>query len=376
MKTRNISRWILIVIFATLVLVSYSESPERTCNEGGGRDDAPSPGGCSVHDRPLMKGITVSEFGGPEVLKVRYDIPIPQPTDTEVLIKVLAAGVNPVETYIRNGTHKFRPKLPWIPGQDVAGTIESVGSSVKSHKVGDRVYARLPTNSGAYAEFAVAPEDKTHRIPDHISFQQGAAIGIPYFTAYNALFQRTNSKPGESVLVHGASGATGLACVQFAYAHGMTVYGTAGTQEGLDLVTRNGAVKVFNHRDENYTTEIMKATNERGVDVVMEMLANVNLQKDMEMLAEYGRIALVGSRASIEIIPRTLMTKMGSIVGIRLKLTEEEYKEIAASIDAGLVNKYLIPRVGLEYPLEQADEAHREVIEHKKGTQGKIVLTL
>ncbi|XP_053739574.1 quinone oxidoreductase-like [Synchiropus splendidus] len=323
----------------------------------------------------LMRAIRVSEFGAPSVLKLRSDVEVPQPGLKQVLIRVRACGVNPVETYLRSGTFYLKPNLPYTPGTDVAGVVESVGADVASVKVGDRVFTSS-TVSGGYAEFTVATDDCVHKLPDTMDFSQGAAIGIPYFTAYRALVQKAHIKPGESVLVHGASGGVGVAACQLSRALGLRVLGTAGTDEGMKLVLNNGAHLVFNHREEGYIEKIMNATDGNGVDVIVEMLSNVNLSNDLHMLSNGGRVLVVGCRGSIEIDPRDTMAKEKSIIGVSLyNATAEEMKESAALFFAGMEGGWLRPVVGSQYPLDKAAQAHHDIIECP-GAAGKMVLTI
>src|SRR5438309_169084 len=226
-----------------------------------------------------MKAIRVTDFGGPDLLKVQ-DVPDPRPDSGQVLIRVKAAGVNPVDTYIRAGVYPRKPNLPYTPGTDAAGIVEAVGSNVKRFKAGDRVYTS-GSITGTYAELSLCEESRVHPLPSKTSFAQGAALGVPYGTAFRALFQRAHAKAGETLLVHGASGGVGTACVQFARAFGMTVIGTAGTEKGLALVTAQGAHHVADHRTPDYEKQIMNFTGGHGVDVIAEMLANVNLAKDL-----------------------------------------------------------------------------------------------
>ncbi|XP_008291268.1 quinone oxidoreductase-like [Stegastes partitus] len=322
----------------------------------------------------MMRAIRVSEFGAPSVLKLS-DVSVPQPGQRQVLIRVHACGVNPVETYIRAGTYARKPALPYTPGGDAAGVVETVGEGVTAVKKGDRVFTTA-TESGGYAEYTVAPEDCVHKLPDALDFAQGAAIGIPYFTAYRALVHKTHSKAGETVLIHGASGGVGVAACQLARSMGLKVLGTAGTSDGMKLVLNNGAHLAFNHREEGYTDKIMAATEGKGVDVVVEMLANVNLSKDLEMLALGGRVAIVGSRGPVEINPRDTMIKESSVMGVALFFAKpEETKQCAAELFKGVEAGWLRPVVGPKYPLEKAAQAHKDIIE-SSGASGKIVLTM
>nr|XP_020516601.1 quinone oxidoreductase [Labrus bergylta] len=323
----------------------------------------------------LMRAIRVSEFGAPSVLKLCSDVTVPHPGHRQVLIRVQACGVNPVETYIRSGTYSRKPALPYTPGSDVAGVVETVGEGVSALKTGDRVFTTA-TESGGYAEYAVAAEQCVHKLPDALDFTQGAAIGIPYFTAYRALVHKAHAKAGETVLVHGASGGVGVAACQLSRALGLKVLGTAGTPEGMKVVLNNGAHLAFNHREEGYTDKIMEATEGRGIDVIVEMLANVNLSKDLQMLAHGGRVTIVGSRGPIEINPRDTMIKESSVTGVVLFFaTPEETKQCAALLYAGMEAGWLNPVVGSKYPLNKAAQAHHDIIE-SPGAAGKMVLII
>jgi NADPH2:quinone reductase len=320
-----------------------------------------------------MKAIVVHEFGGPEVLKLE-EVPTPKPAAGQVLVRLHAAGVNPYDTYMRAGTYAVKPPLPYTPGSDAAGVIEAVGDGVKKVKKGDRVYT-AKTLTGAYAEYALALEGQVHRLPEKISFSQGAGVWVPYGTAYHALHHSAQARASETVLVHGASGGVGSAAVQMAQAMGLTVFGTAGTQKGVDLVKREGAHQVFDHSIVGYQEEILKMTGGRGVDVILEMLANVNLAADLKLLSTNGRVIIIGNRGEITINPRDLMLRRASARGFTLwAITPAEETEIHAGLIAGLENGTLRPVVGKELPLAEAARAHKEILE--RGAAGKIVLTL
>ncbi len=318
-----------------------------------------------------MRAIRVHEFGGPEALRLE-EVPNPQPGPGQVVVRIHAVGVNPVETYIRSGTYRIKPNLPYTPGSDAAGTVESIGAGVTSLKEGDRVYTS-GTLSGAYAERALCGVSQLHPLPRNVSYAQGAAVHIPYATAYRALFQRARATAGEKVLVHGASGGVGVAAVQIARAAGMTVIGTAGTDRGRRLVAEQGAHHVLDHRAPDYLDQIPSLTEGRGVDVVLEMLANVNLSKDLGILAKDGRVVVIGSRGKIEIDPRMIMSCDGDILGMTLiNVPEAELAHIHRALVAGLENGSLRPVIGQEIPLAEAPHAHRAVME--PGASGKIVL--
>jgi NADPH:quinone reductase len=318
-----------------------------------------------------MKAILVREFGGPEVLNLE-EIATPRPAAGQVLVRIHAAGVNPYDTYMRNGTYAVKPPLPYTPGSDGAGAVEAVGEGVNKVKPGDRVYT-AKTVTGAYAEYALTLESQVHPLPPKITYAQGAGVWVPYGTAYHALHQCTRARAGETLLVHGASGGVGIAAVQIARAMGLIVLGTAGTEKGLELVKREGAHHVFNHTKPGYLEQILKVTSGPGADLILEMLANVNLGQDLKLLAPYGRVIVIGSRGDVTITPRDLMTRRGSIHAFSMwGITEAEELEIHAGLIAGLGNGTLRPIVGKELPLSEAPRAHKEVL--GPGAFGKIVL--
>jgi NADPH2:quinone reductase len=317
-----------------------------------------------------MKAIQLHEFGGPEAM-VLETVPDPVPAAGQVLVRIRAAGVNPVDTYLRAGLYRPDLPLPWTPGLDGAGTVEAVGPEVTRLKRGQRVYMTAPV-SGTYAELALGAEAKVFPLPDSISFEQGAALGVPYGTAYRALFQKAQALPGESVLVHGASGGVGLAALQWARAAGLMVIGTAGSPEGLDLVRRQGAHHVLNHKQPDYRKALLELAP-KGVDVILEMLANVNLGHDLTLLAKGGRVVVIGSRGPVEINPRDAMARDAAIFGMSLfNASARDIATIHAALRAGLEQGTLKPVVSRELPLSAAPAAHHAVVE--SSTFGKIVL--
>jgi NADPH2:quinone reductase len=318
-----------------------------------------------------MRAIRVHQFGGPEVLRVE-DLPDPAPGPGEVLIRVKAAGVNPVDTYRRAGTYGRLPELPHTPGTDAAGEVVEVGDGVTRFRPGDRVYTDHLAE-GAYAELLVVPAQHAHPLPEKVSFAQGAALGVPYATAYQALFHRGRARAGELLLVQGATGGVGLATVQLARARGLTVLGTGGSEEGREEVLRQGAHQVFDHHDAGYLDRVREATGGRGVDVIVEMLANVNLGRDLGVLARGGRVVVVGSRGSVEIDPRDTMGRDADIRGMTLfNASDTELREIHAALVAGLENGTLRPVIAEEIPVSDAPRAHERVME--SAHHGKVVL--
>ena len=318
-----------------------------------------------------MKAIRVSEYGGPSVLKLE-EIPTPSPGQGQVLVKIHAVGVNPVDTYLRSNTDNRGPKLPYTPGSDAAGVVEAVGGGVTAFKPGDRVYV-AGTQTGAYAELAVCDVTQVHPLPGNVSCVQGAAMNVPYGTAYHALIHRGHGSEGESVLVHGASGGVGIAAVQIARSRGMTVIGTAGTARGRQLVAEQGAHHVLDHTASGYLKELTDLTGGRGPDVILEMLANVNLQADLGVIAMRGRIVVIGNRGNTEINARLAMNKDAAILGMALfHASPAQLAGIHAALVEGLRNGTLRPVIAQEIPLAQAPRAHEAVME--AGHHGKIVL--
>jgi NADPH2:quinone reductase len=323
-----------------------------------------------------MKAIRVHEYGGPAVMKLE-DVPDPKAGPGEVVVRVRAAGVNPVDAYIHTGSYARKPVLPYTPGQDGAGEVQSVGADVDGFKAGDRVYiggvGSTIAGVGTYAELALCSPSQLHHLPARVSFGQGAALGVPYCTAYRALLQRAHAKPGETVLVHGATGGVGIACVELAHARGLTVIGSGGTDPGLAAAREHGADVVVNHRSAGYADQIMRATGGKGVDLIVEMAAHVNLDRDLGLLSKYGRVVVVGNRGKTEIDARQAMGRDATILGMTLfNVTDVEFVEIHAALIAGLANGTLNPVVGREFPLGDATRAHEAVME--PGALGKIVL--
>ncbi len=317
-----------------------------------------------------MKAIRVHDFGGPDVLRLE-DAADPQPGPGQVVVKINAVGVNPVDYYIHTGGYGQR-LLPYTPGSDGAGVVEAVGEGVMGIHAGDRVYT-AGTITGAYAEKALCRPAQVLPLPERLSFAQGAAIHVPYYTAYYGLHFRANAQPGENVLVHGASGGVGLAAVQIAVAAGMTVIGTAGSDKGLALVKAQGAQHVLNHTQPGYLDEVKTLTDGKGPDVILEMLANVNLGKDLGVIAQSGRVVVIGSRGPIEIDPRLTMQRNSTILGMSLmNATEADLKRLHAALGAGLSNGTLTPVIAREFPLADAPAAHKAIME--PGAAGKIVL--
>lgn len=318
-----------------------------------------------------MQAIRVQQFGGPEVLRLA-DVADPVAGPGQVLVRVRAAGVNPVETYVRAGKYAALPALPYTPGTDAAGIVEAVGEGVTQFNAGDRVYV-AGTVTGSYAELTLAEVARVHALPDSASFAQGAALGVPCATAWRALFQRAHALPGETVLVHGATGSVGLAAIQLAAAAGARVIATGGSEAGRALAQAAGAAHVLDHHRDDHFDAVRALTAGRGVDVILEMLANENLGRDLRVLAPGGRVVVVGSRGPVEVNPRDLMGCDGAVLGMLLwKTPAIDLGRIHAGLRGALLTGALRPTIAAELPLREAAQAHVRVMQ--AGALGKLVL--
>ena len=322
-----------------------------------------------------MQAILAREFGGPEVLKLE-DVADPEAGSGQVRVRIHAVGVNPYDTYMRSGAYAIKPDLPFTPGADAAGVIDQVGGGVTGLKAGDRVYISGTASGkahGAYAQYAVCTPEQVHRLPERISFTQGAGLFVPYVTAWRALFGRARTRAGDTVLIHGASGGVGVAATQFAIAAGATVIGTAGSEEGVAVVKAQGAQYAVNHKTSGYLDQITALTGGRGPDVILEMLANENLDHDLTIVAPGGRVVVIGNRGRVEIDPRRIMAREAAVMGMVFwNLTNDELRPIHAALGRGFADGSLAPVISRELPLAEAAQAHRLVME--PGARGKIVL--
>jgi NADPH2:quinone reductase len=321
-----------------------------------------------------MFAIVAHEFGEPGVLTLTEQ-PDPQPGPGQIRVRVHAAGVNPYDTYMRGGGYAITPELPYTPGADAAGVIDGLGDGVTGWRVGDRVYIGGTVANrayGAYASMVLCHPHQVHPLAERLSFAQGAAINVPYATAWRAVFQRAQALKGESILVHGASGAVGVAATQMARAAGLTVIGTASTDEGAALVRAQGADHVVNHREPGYLEQVTALTG-GGPNVIIEMLANQNLDHDLAILAKYGRIVIIGNRGRVEIDPRRIMAKEATVMGMVFwNLAGDDLARIHTEMGEGFATGTLTPAVSRELPLADAAQAHRLVM--APGARGKIVL--
>jgi len=335
----------------------------------GGSDDAQGT------YRESMKAIVVHQLGPPEVLCLE-DIAALAPAWRQVLVRVRAAGVNPVDASIRSGIGPT-PQLPYTPGTDAGGVVEATGDAVDELSVGQRVYTH-GSATGTYADFALCTPEQIAPLPDSLTFAQGAAIGTPYGTAYRALFQRGSARSGERLFVHGASGGVGLAAVQLAVAAGLEVIGSASTVAGRRLILEQGAAHVVDHSLSEHGDEVLELTDGRGVDLILETRSDVHLGADLLLLSRHGRVLCVGNRGpgnegTVAVNARHLMRGEKTILGVMLHHVDAtDLSAIHAALATGLHSGALRPVVTREYPLSQAAVAHRAIA--TGHTRGKLVL--
>jgi NADPH2:quinone reductase len=317
-----------------------------------------------------MKAIRVHELGGADKLTLE-EVEKPTPAADEVLIKVAAAGVNYADTMMRAGNYLTKPDLPFTLGYESAGTVEMVGDSIKYLKVGQRVLAT--TNSGGYAEFATAKANATMPIPDELGYGESTALLVQGLTALGLL---APTKSGESILIHAAAGGVGTLLVQLAKHKGLKVIGTASSEQKLHKVIELGADFAINYSDEDWTDEVLQATDGKGVNWIIEMVGGEIVGKNLKVLAKHGTMWVYGSASNqdFRVSVLSLMHKNHKIQGYWL-MNEPVKNQIAYTQE--LLEHIKSGRLKIEvteFPLEKAREAH-EAIEARKTT-GKVVLTM
>ncbi|MCZ2722697.1 NADPH:quinone reductase [Marinomonas sp. 15G1-11] len=318
-----------------------------------------------------MKAVQIQQYGPASELALA-EVAAPSINSEQILVAVKAAGVNPVDTYRRSGTNNYTATFPHTPGLDGAGEIVEIGQDVTGFTVGQRVYFSRNL-TGSAAEFAVCIPTHTFPLADALSYEEGACLGIPYTTAHRALLGRANAKTGEKVLVHGATGAVGIAVVQLAKAMGMEVIASAGTAEGKALLEQQGVNTILDHKADEHLASYQSV--EQGFDVIIEMLANHNLDQDLKALAFGGRVAVVGNRGTVEINPRDLMARDAAVMGVALaNIKPSELSLIAKSLYPLLNCGLLKPVIRKVYPLASVAEAHEDVL--KAGAQGNLVISI
>ncbi|WP_133012604.1 NADPH:quinone reductase [Marinomonas flavescens] len=316
-----------------------------------------------------MKAMQIMAYGpASELALVEANKPVINAD--QILVKVSAAGVNPVDTYIRSGTNNYSATFPHTPGSDGAGTVAEVGANVTGFNAGQRVYFNR-TIGGSAAEYTICSPDRLFPLADALSFEEGACLGVPFTTAHRALFGRAQAKAGDKVLIHGATGAVGTAAVQLALAAGMDVVASAGTQAGVALLNKLGVTSVILHNEADHLAPFQSLEN--GFNVIIEMLANHNLDQDLKALAFGGCVAVVGNRGTVEINPRDLMARDASVIGVALaNVQPEELQRIAKAMFPLLQKGVLKPVVRKAYPLTELAQAHDDVL--LSGALGNLVI--
>lgn len=322
-----------------------------------------------------MKAVLCKAFGPPETLVVE-DVPSPSPGDGEVVVTVHASGVNLPDSLVIAGKYQLKPPLPFSPGGEVAGTIKAVGPRVDRFRVGDRVIA-LPLYGG-YAEELLVSQDKLLRLPDGIDFAQGAAFAISFGTAHYALRERARIQPGETLLVLGAAGGSGLAAIALGKLMGARVIAAASSGEKLDLCTGQGADAVINYVDQDLRARATELTQGRGVDVIFDPVGGALAERAMRGMAWNGRFLVIGFAAG-EITKAALnlpLLKGFSIVGVSWGAFLLKEPARGAALIEELMSWFregkVTPHIESRLPLSQAARALHHLVE-RKG-RGKTVL--
>lgn len=326
----------------------------------------------------MMHAIVVTDYGSPEVMKyMTVDTPAFKPN--QVLIRVMATSVNFADVKARYGNKNGGNKPPFIPGLDVAGVIEDVGSEVKHFKVGQRVVA-FPKN-GSYAEYAVADETLTFLIPDELGFEIAAASPIVSFTAYKLLADVARIVKGETVLIHAAAGGVGTTASQLAKILGAScVIGTVGNQSKVQTALESGCDHVICYDNSDFFTEVNDITGGRGVDIVLDSIAGSVSEKSLQCLANYGRLIHFGNSSGEvgHFQTKNLHSSCRSVLGFSLGTTRKErphlLRDTANHVFKYLANDELTIKIGHRFRLEDAPKAHRLV--ENRNSVGKVLLTV
>jgi NADPH2:quinone reductase len=320
-----------------------------------------------------MKLVQVTKLGGPEELKLA-DAPTPVPAAGQVLVRIAATGVNFIDVYFRTGLYKA--DLPFTPGSEAAGTVESVGEGVDTLKPGDRVaYAMV---RGSYAEYAVVPADKLVKLPNHVDFTTAAAAMLQGMTAHYLTHSTFALKQGDVALIHAAAGGTGSLIVQMAKMLGATVIGTAGSDEKAAIAKQAGADEVIVYTRQDFVAEVKRITSGRGVDVVYDSVGVSTFLKGLDTLRPRGMMVLFGqSSGAVAPFDPGILNPKGSLYLTRPSLahyaaTRSELEWRAGDVLNWIAAGKLKLRIDRTYPLAQAADAHRD-LEGRK-TAGKLIL--
>jgi NADPH2:quinone reductase len=322
-----------------------------------------------------MKAIRVEEVGGPEVLQLEDIAPVEEPGPGQAVVRVVAAGVNFMDISQRRGS--YGPQVPFTPGAEGAGVVESVGEGVTEVKPSDRV--AFVGQPGAYAEAIAVDASRLIPLPDEFTFEEGAAFPLQGMTAHYLIHEFHKPKPGEFVLVHAAAGGVGGLLVQWARHLGATVIGTTSTEEKARTAREQGAEHTIVYTDEDFVAETKRITGGRGADLIIDSVGKSTFKGDLEAVAARGHVVIFGAASgpADAISPNALMPRAVSLSGGSLgnfMRTREELLRRANDVIAGIREGWLKLNIAAVLPLEQAREAH-ELMESRK-TQGKLVLSI
>ncbi|TFF40842.1 NAD(P)H-quinone oxidoreductase [Mucilaginibacter psychrotolerans] len=325
-----------------------------------------------------MKAIIITRPGGPEVLQLA-DRPTPTYSANEVLIKVMAAGINRPDVFQRKGNYPPPDGAPKdIPGLEIAGIVAQVGAGVSRWKVGDKVCALVI--GGAYAEYCPAPEGQCLPIPANLTFAEAASLPETFFTVWSNVFDRAGLQPGESLLVHGGSSGIGVTAIQMAKALGSTVYVTAGSDEKCKFCEDQGADKAINYKSEDFADALQQLSNSKGVDVILDMIGGDYTPKNISSLANDGRLVMINAMkgSKVEINLSEVMRKRLVITGSMLRSREVTFKTaIAQKLEEHvwplLASGQIKPIIYKTFPADEAAKAH-ELMESSEH-MGKIVIS-
>jgi len=324
-----------------------------------------------------MKAVIISRPGDPSVLQIAKR-PQPAYADNEVLIKVLAAGVNRPDVFQRKGSYPPPAGAPQdIPGLEIAGIVVAIGATVTHLMVGDKVCALV--TGGGYAEYCNAPEEQCLPIPENLSFIEAASLPETFFTVWSNVFDRAGLKDGETLLVHGGSSGIGVAAIQIAKALGHTVYVTAGSDDKCRFCEALGAAKAINYKTENFAGVIEDITGGRGVDVILDMIGGDYTAGNIKSLAVEGRLVLINAMNgnNVQIDLAQVMRKRLVITGSTLRSREVGFKgaiahKLKTVVWPLLVSGDIRPVIHSVFPASEAAEAHR--LMESSGHIGKIML--
>lgn len=340
-----------------------------------------------------MKAIPILAAGPAETLKI-MDFPDPKIKEDEVLIEVKAFGLNFADLMARKGQYPDAPPMPFVPGYEVSGTVKQVGTMVVDFKEGDRVLSL--TNFGGYAGLAAANHRACFHLPENMSFAEGASIPVNFVTAYHCINQTGTLVPGTKILIQAAAGGVGMAAIQFARLEGCEIFGTAGSAAKLELIKGLGVDHPINYLTSDFETEVMKITNNQGIDLILDSMAGSNIKKSLNILRAHGRVVAFGASAfsdrgglkAIKLIPEfismmtlntiNLLSQSKGLYGVNmLKVAQERpdllnlfLKEILKLFKENKLKTF----VTKEYPWEQTAQAHKDMESRK--TTGKVILTI